>query len=89
MSILDSRTVVTRKAHRCWGCGRRFQAGSSLRRVRSVEDGQFLTVYWCPVCSEVLAQPSYHYDDEFGFGELREEDPEWEAIRERMEGETP
>ena len=87
MTILDVRQVVTRKPHRCWGCGRRFPPGSSLQRVTDVEHGQFSRLYWCDVCREILAK--YHHGDGFEMGDLKDEDPDWEAIRERLEGKTP
>jgi len=45
------------------------------------------SAYWCDVCQEVLAQSEYRDDDDYvlAVGELREEDPNWEAIRERIE----
>ena len=87
MTVLDARHVLTRKPHRCWGCGRRFPVGSSLQRVAGVDCGQVTSAYWCDVCQEVLAQSEYRDDDDYvlAVGELREEDPNWEAIRDRIE----
>ena len=54
MDILLQKYVTTRKPHECWGCGRKFQKGSSLQYVKAVDNGVISGVYWCEVCQHVL-----------------------------------
>ena len=45
--VLSQKDVKTRKEHKCFGCGRKFEKGSILSRVTSVDGGQISTSYWC------------------------------------------
>lgn len=87
-TCIDSKKVVTRKPHKCWGCCREFPKGSELLRVTGTDGGEIASVYWCKVCDAIF--------QEFGIGdtgvtegEIRDGDPEsWEADRKRIEEPT-
>ena len=86
MYVLDHKTVVTRKEHECWGCGRIFPAGSELKWIQSVDEGQFSELYWCATCREYWLA-FMDYGDEIDIGDLRNNDPDgWEDVREEIEG---
>lgn len=55
--LLDEAIVVTRKAHRCQGCGTCFPAGTKLRCQSLAADGEAWTFYFCPPCDQL-------YDEE-------------------------
>ena len=56
-----SHMVITRKPHRCWGCGRRFWKGAHLEVVEGVNDGQFWRCYYCSICRETMSH--WHWND--------------------------
>jgi len=87
--ILSASTVVTRKPHRCWGCGRRFPAKTEMTAVASKDMGSLTTDYWCETCESFMAA-ACHADDRFGDGDLRHNDEaEWEAHRAKVEDHRP
>ena len=47
--VLSQKDVKTRKEHECFGCGRKFEKGSILSGVTSVDDGKISTSYWSGV----------------------------------------
>ena len=78
--VIEIATVKTRKAHRCWGCGRDIPAGSQMQITSGVEDGRWWRTYWCQVCVAVTA--TWHQDDldYLGLGDVKETEPErWAA----------
>ena len=50
---LKEKTVKTRKAHRCFGCGRLFPPGSKMRQSTIAEDGTVWECYLCDTCQEI------------------------------------
>lgn len=69
MDVLARKTVKTRAKHICFGCGRAFPAGTQMERS-CVVDGTAWTCYLCPACQ--TASSELGWQDEYGFGELRE-----------------
>ena len=84
MGIISQKTVITRKEHRCFGCGRRIPVGSRMTRITYSTDRVLSTEYWCRVCSEYW-RVFMGYDDEISCGDLARDD-DWEVIREEIEG---
>ena len=85
MDILESKDVITKKEHNCFGCGRKFSKGSKLNFTKSVDGGEFSSAYWCKTCQEYWER-NMKYCDEIGYGELKSEDFEgWEIIRKEIE----
>lgn len=84
--FLQNKSVTTRKAHKCWGCGREFPKGSDLRYIVSVDQGEFGSSYWCEVCDECWNRQGYDTDDGINMGDMRHNDPEaWEECRKEIE----
>jgi len=72
MDILRQEAVTTRKSHHCWGCSRKFPAGSRMDVVVSADGGSVVRTYWCSVCEAVMAEVWDEYDgDGLGSGDLR------------------
>lgn len=86
MHILKDKIVKIRKHHSCWGCGREFPAGSTLRKVVTVDAGDFAHTYWCAVCNEMWEQrPMWLQEEGIGEGELFSNDPElWNEIADKV-----
>lgn len=85
MALIRNGHSKTRKEHRCWGCSRRFPAGTILAYTVSTDMGCIGTAFFCPVC-EAYSSEDVRDDDTFGAGELRRNDPEgWEETRQRVE----
>lgn len=85
MTILDYKDVKIRKERHCCGCARKFEKGSTLNFVKSVDGGEFNSAYWCKTCSNYWNKYMDN-GDEVGFGELKSEDFErWEEIRKEIE----
>lgn len=76
MNIISSKSVTSRKPHRCWGCTDNKPIGSILQRVVCRDSGEIYNVYWCVSCWHFLIEHQNDFDpwkDGFGFGELRYE----------------
>lgn len=80
--LLGEAVVVTRKAHRCQGCGTRFPAGATLRCQSLAADGEAYSFYFCPPCDQLFDEervdgldPHDFCDDAYQ-GHVRDLDPE-------------
>ncbi|PGT89819.1 hypothetical protein [Bacillus thuringiensis] len=84
-TIMTDKPVKIRKERRCHGCARRFEKGSTLQVIKSVDEGKFYSDYWCKTCQNYWSK--YMNDgEEIGCGELRSEDREaWEEVRKATE----
>lgn len=71
--ILSNKTVKIRVPHRCWGCGREYPIGTSMRGQAEKDNGKVSTTYWCYVCDKYLSDTRDSWDDDDGinFGELK------------------
>ena len=87
MDTLTDNMVTTRKAHRCWGCGRVFPSRSRMRVIVTADGGAIGRGYWCEVCAEVLRSlDPYDLEEGFMLGEVKEEYPiEWAECYRRWE----
>ena len=80
LDILESKKVKIRKSCFCWGCGREFTKGHTLRKVTTVDCGVFSHTKWCNVCDEYW-NVYMENGEEIGFGDLRSQDKEgWQEI---------
>lgn len=75
-TVLTSKLVKTRKEHRCFGCSRKFSAGTMMQRDTVVDDRMF-TCHLCETCVKVVRERPY--GDEFYEGQLRDRALELEA----------
>ena len=81
-----SRTVITRKPCRCWGCSRVMSAGTRMRKTATTENGCFQHYAWCQTCDDYWSK-YLDGDDRFCEGDMRGEDHSgWEAMRLAVEG---
>lgn len=60
MEALTQKLVKTRKPHTCFGCGRRYPAGSTMEFAAIADGG---------TVNEISSKSGYF---EYGFSELRE-----------------
>lgn len=67
---LKYECVKTRKSHICFGCGRNFEAKSKMVSAACIDDRELSSFYLCETCSDIVSK--MRYDDEFGYGDLRE-----------------
>ena len=73
MDIISSKTVKTRKPHKCWGCCKEYPAGTKMEVVVSVDGGRIASVYWCDECKRLSTQlPYWDTQDGLAFGQLAE-----------------
>lgn len=64
MYILSDKVVITRKAHRCSACLRKFPKGTKMRTQVNTNDG--LCVWReCPTCQELLSKHREHFEDDY------------------------
>ena len=84
---ISNKCVTTRKPHHCWGCNRKFPAGTRLTAKVCADGGVIYTVYWCEVCERVWTVGDYRNDEEMNEGDMREDDY-WEEARVEIEGAT-
>lgn len=86
-TVLQNRSVVTRKPHQCFACLRDIPVGDEAQLIVQVDNGEFDRMYWCAVCSEYWNRYALR-DDEIHEGELKANDPEgWEEVRREVEEE--
>ena len=81
--LISTKDVVTRKPHRCFGCAREFPFRTKMQKDFIV-DGKPFTSYLCETCQEVVSK--WAYDEEFGYGDLREDAEELERKHEQDGG---
>lgn len=58
--FLKDKIVKIRKEQTCWGCAEKFEKGTHLRYLVSVDGGNFSHSYWCRICDVTYQQ---HADD--------------------------
>ena len=63
--------VKIRKPHICFGCGRQFEPPSEMCSAVYRDGGTLESMYLCNVCADIASK--LRYDDEFGFGDFRDE----------------
>lgn len=56
MDLLRENKVVTRKEHRCFGCGRKFPKGSKMLFSVYADCGTAYNSYLCETCEEITDQ---------------------------------
>lgn len=78
--ILQSKYVKVRKKRVCFGCGRQFPVGTSMRMDAIADGGIVWNCYLCDTCDEIA--DGFEYGDEFGFMDLRDDALELERNRE-------
>lgn len=83
MDIVGRKVVKTRTDHVCFGCGRKFERGTMMERS-CVFDGKPWTCYLCKSCQKASAKLSWQ--DEYGFGDLRERALEIETVGQEKVG---
>ena len=82
MEALTQKFVKTRKPHICFGCGRRYPAGTMMEFVAIADGGTVNNSYLCETCLEVVAEISNESGYfEYYFGDLQENALSLEAER--------
>lgn len=77
---------ATRKPHKCVGCLLEIPAGSPAIQQTAKDEGKWDRYYICRVCDAYVDRHRDDFDEGFGVGTLRREDPEgWEAVRLELE----
>lgn len=74
--LICSKVVMTRKEHSCFGCLRKFPAGTIMERFTAKEDFIF-TDYICETCQGIAR--TQLRGEEFREGDLRDRALEWES----------
>lgn len=88
-----NKIVITRKEHRCFGCYRKFPAGTKLlswSTLNVCDNTGYFTEYVCPVCHSLMHEDGYLSDEGFGMcwveGFAIEPDKDaWEKRRKEIE----
>lgn len=70
LESLRSKIVVTRKPHNCFGCGRKFKAGTKMLKEEMLDNGLW-SCYLCETCQKIVSDMSD--DDSFCYSDLMEE----------------
>ena len=71
MDQLTLKTVKTRKPHNCWGCAKKYPAGTGMTYSVSVDQGDFSAAYWCEDCEEILNKlEPWQLEDGFAYGDI-------------------
>lgn len=69
--MLRYKIVTIRKPHICFGCGRNFEPPCKMIFSESVDCGTVDSYYLCRTCDDIISDMKY--DDEFGYGGLKDE----------------
>lgn len=68
---LRYKIVTTRKPHICFGCGRKINPPSKIVSAAYADCGTVESYYLCETCDDIVSD--MRYDDEYGYGDLRDE----------------
>lgn len=64
VEILSDKIVKTRKAHWCFACHRKFEAGTVMDCQTNKYDGTIGTTYSCATCRELMRKfKPWFFDD--------------------------
>lgn len=86
MEALTQKFVKTRKPHTCFGCGRRYPAGSTMEFAAIADGGTVNNSYLCITCVDIVDQISSESGYfEYGFGELRDDAISLESERKQRD----
>jgi len=64
MDILSNQLVKIRKPRQCFGCLRKFEIGTQMRRQVNIFDGEIGTVYSCETCDTLMSNYKKEFIDE-------------------------
>jgi hypothetical protein len=64
MDIISDKVVKTRKPHMCFGCGRKFEKGTTMNCQVNKHDGEIHAVYSCETCQELMRDHGELFWDE-------------------------
>ena len=65
MNTLYYKKVTTRKAHYCFACSRKFEAGTKMQ-LQVVASDEISNIYTCETCEQLLTKHRYNFDDGCG-----------------------
>lgn len=83
MNFHNSKSVVTKKKHRCMGCYGVYPAGTKMEKASGYFDGDFYHGYLCGTCVSFLDLYSKEYSidtDGYDEGSLKDFD-EWKNLK--------
>lgn len=80
---IRTKTVITKKDHKCFGCYHIIPAETKQIVDTCEDEGEIYNVRLCPVCNALAAEYRKHNDEWFQ-GDLGEE-PYWSEMKERLE----
>lgn len=82
--ILRWENVKTRKPHSCFGCDKKYLAGTEMVNAAYADSGSVFSCYWCATCEEYMRR-HFEYGDETMQGEIYANDPEgWNDLKEEL-----
>lgn len=69
--IINSKIVAkTKKAHKCYGCGREFSVGSSMESCAMRINGVMTRKYFCISCHRILNTKREEFINKMEYGSL-------------------
>ena len=84
MDVLTSKTVTTRKPHRCFGCATSYPKKTQMAYMVAVDQGTFHASYLCMTC-EAVVREDWDEADTFSMGEVKGNDEErWLEVQARL-----
>lgn len=69
---LKQKVVKIRIARICFGCYRKFEAGSEMNYCAAVDGGNFSSTYTCHTCNSVAIIDRENYDEGYEEGFVKE-----------------
>ena len=81
MELVREKRLITKKSHKCFGCGREFPKGTDMKYEVWADDGSAYNSYLCETCCELVSDHAREFGGyfEYGEGELKDEAIEAEA----------
>lgn len=70
-TMIREKEVITRKPHKCFGCGRNFNKGSKMLLSVAKEGNKLYNIYLCPTCKELITD--CELGEDISEGEMYEE----------------
>lgn len=83
--VIATKYVVTRKEHKCWGCGVKFPTKSFMVVTTAINDGEISSTYWCEPCNLFINEHSEDFEEGIAFGEFKGEEVYEEFVKQYRE----